>query len=120
MRVLRRSDAPLGASPGHAQSMFDDCKLASTSCPHRSSPSLDIEHAGQPSVPGQSALISPGSAAPTGLSFQAGGLDPVEFEGFEQDGGDDGMDNQQYGEEEEAVEMEAVSGDTASLLKRYR
>lgn len=29
------------------------------------------------------------------------------------------MDDQQYGEEEEAVEMEAVSGDTASLRKRY-
>lgn len=35
-------------------------------------------------------------------------MDPVEFEGFEQDPVEDGQDDQQYGEEEEAVEMEAV------------
>jgi hypothetical protein len=35
-------------------------------------------------------------------------MDPVEFEGFEQDG-DHGLGDDAYGEEEEAVEMEAVS-----------
>lgn len=35
-------------------------------------------------------------------------MDPVEFEGFEQDG-EHGLGDDAYGEEEEAVEMEAVS-----------
>lgn len=97
--------------------MFDDCKSLHNSPVTTRSTTVraDIEHAGHPSVSGPGAgIISPGSGGPVALSFQAGGLDPVEFEGFEQDAGDDGLDDQQYGEEEEAVEMEAVSIDTTA------
>ena len=63
--------------------------------------SLDIEHPHAGSGP---SLID----AYTAPTTSGGGMDPVEFEGFEQDG-DHGLGDDAYGEEEEAVEMEAVS-----------
>lgn len=62
---------------------------------------LDIEHPHAGSGP---SLID----AYTAPTTAGGGMDPVEFEGFEQDG-DHGLGDDAYGEEEEAVEMEAVS-----------